>query len=351
MKIVFRVDSSIQIGLGHLMRCLVLADELKKNGHNIFFICKDLEGNFISLINHPVIELRKDTKQKITLKNINNRKIIQEIDADETIKLIPLNTDIIVVDSYDFDEVWHKKLRIHTKKIVVIDDLADKNFDCDILINQNYGIGKKDYQNRLGKDCLLLLGLSYALLRPEFKKFRLDSIKKREGVKEIKNILITSGGSDMKNISLGLLKQLDKSYNIVVVLGLNSPHNNEVREFAKNRKNVKVLINPKNIAELMLDADLCIGSSGSTNWERLCMGLPSLVFTVAENQIKITRELDKEGLVKHIGFIETCNSIPIIQNEINSITNLTAWSEKCFKSSSCSGVEIIVDIIQDSLND
>jgi len=346
MKIVFRVDSSIQIGLGHLMRCLVLADELKKNGHNIFFICKDLEGNFISLINHPVIELRKDTKQKITLKNINNKKIIQEIDADETIKLIPLNTDIIVVDSYDFDEVWHKKLRIHTKKIVVIDDLADKNFDCDILINQNYGVKNIDYQNIISKECRLLLGLEYALLRPEFKKLRANSIERRREVVEVKNILITSGGSDIKNITLGILRQLDDSFNIAVILGTNSPHNQEVKLFAHNKDNINVFINPKNTAELMLNADLCIGSSGSTNWERLCMGLPSIVFTVAENQTKVTKMLDKNGLVKHIGFINDNASIPLIREEIQNISSLPEWAKKCFNSCNCSGVEKVVEITE-----
>jgi len=346
MKIVFRVDSSIHIGLGHLMRCIVLANEYRKGGHDIFFICRELEGNFIPIINFPVIKLPRNSENKISIEHINNIKINQEIDAEQTACSIPPKTDILIIDNYGFDEVWHKKLRNHTKKIVVIDDLADRNFECDILINQNYGVKNIDYQNIISKECRLLLGLEYALLRPEFKKLRANSIERRREVVEVKNILITSGGSDIKNITLGILRQLDDSFNIAVILGTNSPHNQEVKLFAHNKDNINVFINPKNTAELMLNADLCIGSSGSTNWERLCMGLPSIVFTVAENQTKVTKMLDKNGLVKHIGFINDNASIPLIREEIQNISSLPEWAKKCFNSCNCSGVEKVVEITE-----
>ena len=98
------------------------------------------------------------------------------------------------------------------------------------------------------------------------------------------------GGSDVKNVTYNILQQLGGEYNVVVVLGKESPHNDVIINYAKD-KNIEVIVSANNMAELMLNADLSIGASGSTNWERLCLGLPSLIFTVAENQIKFSKIL------------------------------------------------------------
>jgi len=291
MNIVFRVDSSDQMGVGHLMRCLTLANELQQQNHKITFICRELMGNLISLIKYPLLVLPKDDSFQFDDLYLNWLGVAQEQDARQTIKVIPKNTDLLIVDSYALDEEWHQKLRYHTNKIMVIDDLADRQFDCDILLNQNLGSQKEDYQDKVPDNIKLLLGCNYALLRPEFAEFRDQALKKRKNTKKIKNILVSVGGSDTENLTHEILQSLD-GFNVVVVLGETSPYNDMIKSYAKER-NIEVIVNANNMAELMLDADLAIGAGGSTSWERCCLGLPTLLYITADNQRKIVEELEK----------------------------------------------------------
>jgi UDP-2,4-diacetamido-2,4,6-trideoxy-beta-L-altropyranose hydrolase len=315
MEVVFRVDSSSQMGAGHLMRCLTLADELKKQNHQITFICRELLGNLIDLIKqkkHQVITLAINENFQTEDLYLSWLGSTQEQDGEQSIKVMPKNTDLLIVDNYALDEKWHKQLRNWTKKIMVIDDLANRQFDCDILLNQNLGSKKQDYKNKVLESCQLLLGCDYALLRPEFNELRAKALAKREDTKTIKNILISMGGSDIDNITYDILQDLNDDFNIVVVLGSSSPHNEMIKNYAKN-KNIKVIINTDNMAELMLDADLAIGAGGSTSWERCCLGLPTLLYITAENQKEIAQNLAKLGAVQIIKNLK--NDIQKIKNE------------------------------------
>ena len=296
MNIVFRVDSSSQMGVGHLMRCLTLADELKKQNHNATFICRELKGNLIKLIEHRVLILPVDKDFQSDDLYLSWLGATQEQDAKQTIQVIHDNADLLIVDSYALDEVWHKQLKPHAKKIMVIDDLADREFDCDVLLNQNLASKQGDYQGKVPSDCELLLGCEYALLRPEFAAFRKRALEKRKKTQEIKNILISMGGSDKKNITYNVLQQLNDGFNIVVVLSSASLHREMIMDYVKG-KNIEVIINADNMAELMLDADLAIGAGGSTSWERCCLGLPTLLFVIAENQRVIAENLEHLGAV------------------------------------------------------
>jgi len=297
INVIFRVDSSVQMGIGHLMRCLTLANELKQKKCRVTFICRDLKGNSIKQIKYKVLALPRDDNFQSDDLFLNWLGAIQEQDAKQTIKVIPKNIDILIVDSYALDERWHKELRPYTKKIVVIDDLANRNFDCDILLNQNLGSKSKDYQNKVPNNCEFLLGCDYTLLRPEFSKLRRQSLVKRSITKNINNILISVGGSDIKNITYDILQNINNSYNAVVALGKNSPHNTMLINYAKN-KNITIIIDADNMAELMLSADLAIGAGGSTSWERCCLGLPTLLYITADNQISIAKNLERLGAVK-----------------------------------------------------
>ena len=296
MNIVFRVDSSSQMGVGHLMRCLTLADELEKQNHNATFICRKLKGNLIKSIEHRVLILPVDKDFQSDDLYLSWLGATQEQDAKQTIQVIHDNADLLIVDSYALDEVWHKQLKPHAKKIMVIDDLADREFDCDVLLNQNLASKQGDYQGKLPSDCELLLGCEYALLRPEFAAFRKRALEKRKKTQEIKNILISMGGSDKKNITYNVLQQLNDGFNIVVVLSSASLHREMIMDYVKG-KNIEVIINADNMAELMLDADLAIGAGGSTSWERCCLGLPTLLFVTAENQKVIAENLERLGAV------------------------------------------------------
>ena len=333
MRIVFRVDASLNIGIGHVMRCLTLAKELRHKKHEIFFICRNLPGNITSSINFPLLMLAHNDSFQSDNFYINWLGATQEQDSDQTIKVIPQNTDLIIVDSYALDEKWHKKLRPYTKKLMVIDDLANRQFDCDMLLNQNLDACIKDYEDKTPNGCELFLGCDYALLRPEFQNLREKSLIKRKKTNEIKNILISMGGNDAENKTYDILQNISDDLNIVVILGGQSQHNRMIKNYAKTKNNIKVVIDADNMPELMLDADLAIGAGGSTSWERCCLGLPTLLYVLAENQRKIAENLEQFGAVKIV------NNLKVnLQNILNNLIIWQVMSERA--QSICDGMGV-----------
>ena len=301
MKVVIRVDASHIIGTGHVMRCLILAQTLQNNGAEVQFICRKHERNLIDKIcstGFHTFELELTDEKEVDNKLAYTSWLgaTQQKDVDECINILKdKKTDWLIVDHYSLDEYWQKSLKPYYKKLMVIDDLADRQFDCDILLNQNLGSTKEQYKNRVPKSCELLLGCEYALLRPEFSKLRGQALEKRKKTKEIKNILISMGGGENK-IIYDILKQLDSRFNVVVVLGKNFLFNKKVQSYVDG-KNIKIIMETDNMAKLMLDADLAIGAGGSTSWERCCLGLPTIVFMIADNQREVVKNLEQLGAV------------------------------------------------------
>ena len=236
------------------------------------------------------------------------------------------------MDSYALNIIWHKQLRPYVKKILVIDDLANKQFDCDILLNQNVNPKKEDYKKKVPYDCKLLLGCDYALLKPGFSLLRKKAIEKRKVTKKIKNILISLGGSDLNNITYNVLRQVSDKYNVIVVLGRNSPHNEMIKSYSKN-KEIKVIIETKNMPKLIFEADLGIGAGGSSSWERCCLGLPTLIYVTAENQKVNAENLERLGVVKIVR-----NLKDDLQNISNDINLWKAMSEK--STAICDGLGV-----------
>ena len=312
MFIVIRVDSSIQIGAGHIMRCLTLAKELRDRGAEVLFICRDIIGNMVKIIEDSHIQVML---LPLLAKNGNNdinepEKILDtwEKDAAETICAIGNRAvDWCIVDHYGLDERWHKKIRKHVKNIFVIDDVANRKFDCDILLDQTFGRKDTDYQANIPDACQLLLGSEYALLRPDFKSLRPTAMKKRGNVTEIRKILIAMGGTDVKNITSIALNAIEiqdwKGKPVVdVVLSSNAPNVANIKKQALNTGiMVNVHLDAPNMAELMLDADVAIGAGGSTSWERCCLGLPTIVVITANNQSEIVNNLERAGAIVSLG--------------------------------------------------
>lgn len=214
MKVVFRADASYEIGTGHVIRCVTLAKELLEFGVEVFFICRDLPGNLVDYIFQNHIKVYK----------IINEDLWNSVtDAENTTKIIfeQIGTvSWIIIDHYDIDIVWERKLRDLCYGIIVIDDLANRKHSCDILLDQNYGLNENRYNNLVPKNCTKLLGPNYLILRPEFKRIR-PSMRKRKGY--IQNILIFYGGSDYSNETGKTVAALDflklDSIKIHVVVG------------------------------------------------------------------------------------------------------------------------------------
>ena len=296
MSVVFRVDASINIGIGHVMRCLTLADEIKKTDSDILFVCSALEGNLKRLINIRGFEVSL-INHDLEVKNNQNFSWYQ--DVNETIGIIKnIKPTWLIIDHYGIDYLWHDKIRKYTNQIMVIDDLANRQMYCDLLLDNTIGRKPKDYYLLVNNDCELLLGPEYSLIRHEFREYRLLSSKKQFKDFAIRNILVSMGGMDFNNITEDVINSifaLDWSPELVVnvVLSEMAPNIRSVLKLSKKTNiNINIIISPKSMAKLMFEADISIGASGSSAWERCSLGLPTLAICSAENQLDIFKELD-----------------------------------------------------------
>ncbi|AKE52351.1 UDP-2,4-diacetamido-2,4,6-trideoxy-beta-L-altropyranose hydrolase [Kangiella geojedonensis] len=315
MKVVFRVDASTQMGSGHVMRCLTLANALRERGGACQFICREHNGNLIEFVEtqghivHSLRELDKNSERTGNKKGDQELAhsswlgATQEEDAAECQRILKsINPHWLIVDHYALDATWQKLLRPYYNKLMVIDDLADRHHLCDILLDQTYGREVSDYTGLVPEKCELLCGAQYALLRSEFTEWRNFSLARRKAkAGTIKNILINLGGVDNDNITSKILlniadSDLPADTEFTVVMGATAPHIEAVIAQAHKmpwQTEVKVGVN--NMAELMANSDLAIGAAGATSWERCCLGLPTIMIVIAENQRKIANELEYAG--------------------------------------------------------
>ena len=309
-NIIIRADASTRIGSGHAMRCLTLAEELRKGGAKVSFISRIHPGNLNELILEKGFQCFELPCEEAVLasegKPDGSRSeyatwlgVSQRRDAEETIKAgMGLKADWLIVDHYGLDEEWEKMLRPHVRKIMVIDDLADRRHDCDLLLDQNFFVdGEKRYDELVPQACTKLLGPNYALLREEFRKAR-ENLKARSG--EVKKVLVFFGGTDPENITGLAIEALSDPkllhLDVDVVIGVQNQNRESIERLVNARPRTTLHIQVANMAELMSAADLAIGAGGSTTWERLCLGLTSMVVVVAENQRVFSNELSQSGI-------------------------------------------------------
>ena len=311
MKVVFRVDASLVMGTGHVMRCLTLAQVLKANGANVEFICRKHKGSLIDKIRSNgfvvyELELYGEADVDTSLAHSHWLGVTQRQDADDCVDILKAEKlDWLIVDHYALDEQWQKKLKPYYEKLIVIDDLADRKHQCDILLDQTFGRQQEDYLTLTPEDCKLLLGSQYALLRPEFTEWRGVSLERRSKP-EFKQLLINMGGVDVDNVTEKVLDELTicnlpNDLKITVVMGGSAPHLESVKSKAITLPyKTEVKVDVGNMAEIMSNSDVAIGASGSTTWERCCLGLPTIQVITANNQSVLAKSLDKAGVIELI---------------------------------------------------
>ena len=317
MTVVFRVDASPEIGAGHLMRCLVLAQALRGRGIESHFVCYALDSRLVQRIleaghHYSGLPLVEACDHDVSSENPPELAAWLQapwhIDASETIERIKTNSvDWLIVDHYGIDFRWESFLRDHVKKLMVIDDLADRRHACDLLLDQNLVDNQDErYQGLIPSNCTNLLGPHYALLQPQYGELHHCAAPRRP---PIKRVLISFGGWDQHNltsIALRALIKLSRDDLLVdVVLSGENAFAEEVHSLADALGNVVVHQMLPSLSELMLQADLAIGAGGSTSWERLCLGLPTIVISSADNQIETCRELAKRGLIDWAGHFDS----------------------------------------------
>ncbi|MCE9639654.1 MAG: UDP-2,4-diacetamido-2,4,6-trideoxy-beta-L-altropyranose hydrolase, partial [Betaproteobacteria bacterium] len=312
--VAIRVDASTAIGSGHVMRCLSLAAELTTAGAEVRFICREHAGNLCDTIaDQGGYEVHRLPAAQHTHDDDSGKKLAHAAwlgtdwadDAAQTATAIAAHEkkpDWLVVDHYALDARWESVLRSSAHNVMVIDDLADRPHACDLLLDQNLHreLGAR-YDGLIPSSCQLLLGPRYALLRPEFRAAR-TQLRNRDGT--VQRILVFFGGVDAGNETAKALRAIAASgANVVVdvILGPSSPHVESTRALCATLPRARLHHAPRNIAQLMSSADLAIGATGATTWERCCLGLPAIVISLAQNQESIAHALADGSLAVYLG--------------------------------------------------
>ena len=298
-KIFFRVDSGTKIGYGHLIRCLSLAENLKKY-YKVIFISSNLQGNIIN-------ELKIKKFPVYKLKSYSNH-IDEKNDAKKTILLIKKyggQKNLMIVDNYGLSKKWENMIKPHVEKLVVIDDLVKRSHNCDLLVDQNVHTKMNgNYDKLVPNDCIQLLGPKYAMVRDQFVNLRKIS---KIRTFPIKRILVSFGGSDIENQTLPLLKIIKKSnldIHMDVIVGKSNLNKSRIKKICSTNKKFNYFEQTNKIPKLMLSADISIGSGGSTNWERCCLGLPAIISIVSKDQIDVTKALLEKKCIINLGDIK-----------------------------------------------
>ncbi|WP_445397086.1 UDP-2,4-diacetamido-2,4,6-trideoxy-beta-L-altropyranose hydrolase [Zobellella sp. An-6] len=339
MNIIFRTDASLEIGSGHVMRCLTLAQALKGKGAKCQFICREHPGNLVEHIRQQGFQVhvlpKEDycSREKEPLTHSDWLGASQHQDAERCkVILEQLKPHWLIIDHYAIDHYWQTAMRAYCVKIMVIDDLADRIHDCDLLLDQNFSSNSATrYAEVTPVHCIRLLGPEYALLQPKYAELH-QQTGPRKG--PVRKIFAYFGGVDHFDLNslcihaFNSQQQADLQLDLVV-----SPlsHNaRAVSELAKSNQRIRLHQVLPSLAPLMSQADLAIGAGGSTSWERCCLGLPTLVITLAANQKNIARKLDQQGYIHWLGDAQQITANTLIQAMEQALSeNLELWSNHC----------------------
>jgi len=288
MRVFFRADASRSIGSGHIMRCLTLAHALKLRGAQVLFICRAADGDLGALLRDHGIDI------------VWLVEPFAESDAEQSLAVMAsyaVNADDwVVLDHYGLGHPWESTIRRSGLRILAIDDLADRPHDCDVLLDQNL---VADYRTRyaglVGPETVTLLGPRYAMLHLSYRKAH-KTVRRRIG--KPRRILVFFGAADLPDMTTRVVEALlrhPETRTIDMVIGAVNPKRDLLLSLAATDSRVVAHTHLPSLTDLMSQADLSIGAGGATSWERLCLGLPAVVVTLAENQRSIAAEMHRQG--------------------------------------------------------
>lgn len=309
LQFVIRVDASYQIGSGHVMRCLTLAEGIRAKGGAVQFICRDHPGHLIEMIRtqgFSVSVLPPPQSSAVSDGYDDWLGATWQQDLAQTAACVTRDDatrwDWVIIDHYAIDENWEAGARKFARKVMIIDDLANRNHACDLLVDQNLNRSALQYQSIVPANCVLLTGTDYAMLRPEFYEARCRMAKSDANPASGLRILVALGGADPENITLKILTSMARyetgqHWRIDVILGAQNLHRTSIKAFASHMKSeVSVAQGVNNMAERYAEADVAIGAPGTSSWERCVLGLPVLLVVLADNQRENASALAREGV-------------------------------------------------------
>ena len=330
-QIVIRTDASIRIATGHVMRCLTLARVFRQRGHQVRFICRNLAGNRIEMIQSEGFEVSVLPKPLIEDSDLSCRhsdwlETTQMNDAMQTIQVLPDAVDYLVVDHYAIDAAWERKLKPYTQRMIVLDDLADRQHECDVLLDQHRLDETQAYVGRVPEGCQMLLGPKFALLRDEFVT-AYESLKSKElllTVGAVQRILLfMTGGADLNHDTRWALKALESEvfHDLEVNVVIGSTHHDlmGIQQHVTAFPHMHLYIDVSNMADLMAASDLAIGAGGGALWERGALGLPSIVCAISDNQKHGVSACAKAGMIYSVSRdMTSMQLVEVLQHIIQS---------------------------------
>ncbi|MBS4537829.1 UDP-2,4-diacetamido-2,4,6-trideoxy-beta-L-altropyranose hydrolase [Clostridium sp. D2Q-11] len=342
-----RVDGGKSVGMGHLVRCLSLAKELRQNGDNVYFLSKFEDGiKKIEIEGFKYIKLQEDNEEKIEGFHYGNKsELINEVEQLSSI-IKEKNISALIVDSYNVTKECFLDLKKEVDTLIYIDDINKFSYPVDIIINGNITATDMNYERYYEKE-LLLLGAKYTLIRDEFK-----NLPKKVINKDIKEIMITTGGSDPYGVTLKILDSLNLDlkkikYNVVIGNGFDRELICELEERYHLNENIIFHKNPPSMSEIMLKSDIAISSGGSTIYELCATGTPAITFIYAENQESLVKKMEKEEYIKSLGWFNEFDK-ESLQNTLKQLVGYSDReniSNKIKKLVDCNGARRTADII------
>lgn len=342
MNAVFRVDFSEIIGTGHVYRCLTLAKELHQKGITCVFITRSEDSHsLITSAGHQIVRLveKQTTNTDVEVKHASWLSVGWEEDAAESLAICKnYQPCILIVDHYALDYKWEQVFSDWCRAIVVLDDLADRKHKCTLLVDGNYQRQAEDYKERLVNDPELLVGADYTLIKPGFYELREKAKYRRKATDKIKRVLVFMGGGDSENTTAIVLSALSKVIwtvqpQITVVLSSLCKHIDHVSEMLTEMVfETELIIDTTDMARLILAADLGVGASGSSTWERCCLGLPTVNVLNADNQRYAHNILGRAGVIEAVP-VELPPEKAIEASIQKLVSDREKWhsiSERCF---------------------
>ncbi len=339
-NIAIRADGGPAVGMGHVMRCIAIAQELKNKGCRVYFIGKYVQGiQRAEKSGFSAFYLYSEAKQQNEYSGFdygNSEELEEDIISTQSITA-QQGCDLLLIDKYNLTEDYFYKVKEFINKVAFIDDLNVINSVADIIINGNINASQLGY-TKVFPQQKLLLGTEFTPIREEFRqvqnlkkdynKYSGMSIIGSKSEYQTPQIMITTGGSDPYNCTGMLINLLmtDRrssilNYNIVATSGFK--HLNNLIDMANNYKNMRLYVDLDKVSEIMCDSDIAISSGGSTLYELCCCGTPTLSFIMAENQKEIVDTFQKLNYIQTLGWYNLINGKELIHKIVHLVSDNT----------------------------
>lgn len=307
MRVLFRVDASVVIGIGHVMRCLTLAKALQARGAQVVFVCRELDGHQIDCIQRDFTVLRLPAAYQGETSALTPESSVSE-EADFTAVLAMVGTlhfDWCVLDHYGLGLGWQQQVMQVCSRLLVIDDLPSRHKDCDLLLDQN--LLSEPSGAYPGRSTRRLFGPSYSLLRDEFLSYRALPRPQQEGLPKL--LVFFGGGASALELLRVLPVLLPLPVRLDIVISSATPERATLERMLEGQQHASLHVDTEQMAKLLHAADLYVGAGGTVTWERACLGLPGVVAALSFNQQAISSACAEWGMQDYLGLSSTVQPI------------------------------------------